>query len=375
MKSIWVICGGKSSEHDISLVSAQNVVVGLQQEAFAVSVVYIDRNGCWYYLSAGDFLHWRNSTLVDGIPPTAKSLAVFPGVASPFYLVGQPQSPLHCDCVFSVVHGGQGEDGDLQGMLNCLCVPFVGSDVLGSSVCMAKHVAKALLDSVGIPTVPGAVVTKESRYGISFKSLCDQFACTELFVKPSACGSSIGVSRVRCSDDFDRALTEALCYDATVLIEKAIVAREIECSVMGNQVVHTALPGEVVMQDAFYDYAAKYVNNTAEVVTPARLQPRQVTAIRSLAQRVFTTLNCCGLARVDFFLTADNQLFVNEVNTLPGFTDISMFAKNWVASGLTFGALLKDLINFAVEYYVEKKARHDFLLRPGAMEKVSADER
>jgi D-alanine-D-alanine ligase len=370
VKSIWVICGGKSSEHDISISSARNVVPALVDAAFSVSVVYIDRLGAWYHLSSECFMQ---STNLNGIDISqAQRLAVLPGAVRSFYKLDQPQESLVCDVVFSLVHGGQGEDGDLQGFLNCLSVPFVGSDVLGSSICMAKHVTKALLDSAGIATVPGVVVNRGNYKDYDFDHVCKQLGCEEIFVKPSACGSSIGVTRVRQAADFECAIAEAFCYDTTVLIEKAVVAREIECSVIGNGEARVSLPGEIVMQDNFYDYAAKYINNTADVVTPADLNADQVTTIQALAEQVYRTLNCRGLARVDLFLTSDQQLFVNEVNTLPGFTDISMFAKNWSVSGLSFDVLLKHLVDLAMDHYAVKKKMNNFLLELNTPEAVSS---
>ena len=220
---------------------------------------------------------------------------------------------------------------------------------------MAKHVAKSVLADAGILTVPGVTLTQATRDQYSFAELQRRLGAT-LFVKPAASGSSIGVTQVSEADAYSSAITEAFRYDNHVLVEQSVVGREIECSVLGNIEPSTALPGEIIVNEKFYDYSAKYLDAQAALVkTPAELTAELSDKVRSLAQQVFTVLQCKGLARVDFFLTEIGEIFVNEVNTLPGFTDISMYAKNWQVSGVSQQELFEKLIELALSDHAKKK--------------------
>jgi D-alanine-D-alanine ligase len=352
VKSIWVICGGVSSEHDISIQSAHNIVTALCLASFQTHVVYINLAGQWHYMSATDFLQDGPKAVI--LSQRSSILVLRPGHEKVWWCEDKPDLDLNCDCVFPMVHGAQGEDGALQGLFNILDVPFVGSDIVGSAVCMAKHVAKDILRSYHIPVVPGVVLTSQNREQYSYFDLIKQFGAP-LFVKSSASGSSIGVSRVTTKDEYDVALDWAFEYDTVVLIEQAVVGREIECSVLGNDLPMVSSPGEIKSHTGFYDFHAKYGgDNKASVVTPATLSNEEVTLIQGIARDAYLKLHCCGLARVDFFLTSDGDVYVNEVNTLPGFTNISMYPKNWEVGGLMPAQLVEKCVEFAFERYASK---------------------
>ena len=349
VKQVWVICGGVSTEHNISIKSARNVVNGLLQSNFAVHVVLIDRQGAWHYLDDMDSfldINFDSTQLIQ----LSKQLSLVFGQKPVWRLLAEPNVVLPCDVVIPMVHGQQGEDGILQGVLRACDLPFVGADVMSSAICMSKRMTKQLLQQAGIKTAPWLIAYDASSVP-DYASVCAALGNT-VFVKPVSQGSSIGVARVVDEVGYHRAITEAFQFDQEVLIEQSVEAREIECSVLGNRYPRVALPGEIVCQSDFYSYKAKYVNqNDAQVVVPAKLTVEQIELIQQTALDVYRALACQGLARVDLFLTADNTVIVNEVNTIPGFTNISMYAKNWQASGLSFSDLLIELMDCAIEVY------------------------
>ena len=351
---IWVICGGVSAEHEISILSAQNVVRVLREEGFILHVVIISKQGMWYYLDNNmDFSAVRTVSQAQELG--AQLLCLTPGAGSVGKLVEFPDTVLPCDCVFPLVHGSQGEDGVLQGVLSACNVPFVGSGVLSSALCMSKHVAKALLNEAGIATTPAMTVTVSALRAPSF-CVAEQELGLPIFVKPSSQGSSVGVSKAVDEASYLHAIEEAFQFDDVVLLEQAIEGREIECSVMGNLTPRVSLPGEVICESDYYSYQAKYLDSeSARVVTPADLNDSQIDKLQSTALEVYKILHCCGMARVDLFLKDDDSVYVNEVNTIPGFTDISMFAKNWQASGVSYAAVLTELIHHALAAFEQNQ--------------------
>jgi D-alanine-D-alanine ligase len=353
VKTIWVICGGVSPEHDISILSAKNIVKTLLASDYSLGVVYIDRVGRWFYCDAQDFLTTELSILV--VHQQLCRLLMTPGSPQTWQCVDRPDIQLHCDVVFPIVHGIQGEDGSLQGLFNVLNIPYVGSDVMASAVCMAKHIAKDVLRSHGLPVVAGAAMRSNDSDTMSFTEASERFGLP-LFVKPASSGSSIGVSKVTSVEEYEVAVEKAFSYDLVVLIEKAINGREIECSVKGNEKPQASIPGEIVVHHHFYDFEAKYKDaSKASVVTPADLSSFDIARVQALASKAYQLLDCCGLARVDFFISSDNEIFINEVNTLPGFTDISMYPKNWEVSGCPPLELLEQLISLAEERHGKKR--------------------
>jgi len=251
--------------------------------------------------------------------------------------------------IFPVVHGTQGEDGSLQGLLRMASLPFVGSDVLGSAVSMDKDVTKRLLRDAGLKVAPWLSVTQAQMNKLDIEAVIARFGLP-LFIKPANQGSSVGVSKVTTAAAFRAALELAFRFDNKVLIEKGIKGREIECAVLGNDYPEASPCGEVVVSDAFYSYDTKYISETgAHTVIPADIPAAVDEAIREVALTAFTALSCFGLARVDVFYTEDGEIIVNEVNTLPGFTNISMYPKLWQAAGLSYQDLITRLIELALE--------------------------
>lgn len=340
-----VLFGGQSAEHDVSCVTAAHVLAAADRERYAITAIGIDRDGVWHRaeapmqaLEAGVPLPSRLEA--DG-PPTSATPAIGEVTAS-----GRT-------VVMPLLHGPLGEDGTVQGLLELLDVPYVGSGVLGSAVSMDKAMAKQVLAHHGVAQARWRTV----RDGEVTAGLLDDIVGDlglPLFVKPANMGSSVGVSKVKTRDEFDAAMSVALAYDEWVVVEEAIVGREIEVAVLGNQHPEASVAGEIVPGQEFYSYDDKYVDDGAELIVPAPLTPSESDAVRSLALRVFAALRCDGLARVDFFFeegTPDRPgrgWLCNEVNTMPGFTPISMYPKLWQASGLTYSELIDRLVSLAL---------------------------
>jgi D-alanine-D-alanine ligase len=353
LKQVIVMCGGQSAEHDISVLSAQNVVRSLRlSPVHSVAVVYLDREGSWFYTSQLNLLLTQDA--FDFTPGEQwQNLAIFPGQAQPLRFSHDLIKQVPCDVVFSVLHGTQGEDGAMQGLLQQLNLPYVGSGVLGSAICMAKHVAKSLLREAQIVVVPWVTLHPDSN--MNYQQISEILGL-ELFVKPSQSGSSFGISRVANQVEFAAAIELARRFDDVVLIEKAMKAREIECSVLGNDSLEIASPGEIINTVDFYSFDEKYSQqSTAQVKTPADLTAKQRSAVEQVALATYRALGCEGFARVDLFLTADDLVWVNEVNSLPGFTNISVYPKNWQGDGVDYLSLLHRLIALAKERWLHRQ--------------------
>lgn len=352
---ISVLCGGQSTEHDISLISARNVVRALDPKRYCVHVVYIARDGRWYgFGRVEDFLthtpaQWLEAALV-------KPLLLNPGHPKmPWFSPSEAAQCLQVDCVFPVLHGTRCEDGAPQGVFEMLNVPYVGADIASSAVCMDKHLSKQLFRQAGIPTANWQLIHRRDRDQWSYAQLSQQLGDV-LMVKSVGLGSSIGVSKVTDAASFEEGLDEAFSYQDRVIVEQYIVGREIECSVLGNEQAQASLPGEIVCQHAFYSYAAKYLEaDAAKVVTPADLSENIIEACQAMAIKAYQALQCRGMARVDFFLDKQSNLFVNEINTIPGFTDISMYPKNWAVSGMSIDVLLDRLIDLALSAHTQQQ--------------------
>lgn len=341
---VGLLFGGRSVEHEVSVASATSILRALDPARYDVTLVAVDHEGRWH---AG----------APSLPPEAAvradevMLPAIPGVAS---LVPTPKSvgsaSVPLDVVFPIIHGTGGEDGSLQGLLELAGVPYVGSGVLGSSVQMDKDVTKRLLAAAGIPVVPGRVLRGEElsrRDG--FPEIVRALGLP-IFVKPADLGSSVGVSKVKRAEDLGPAVADAARYTRKVLVEQGIDAREIEVAVLGGERPEASVPGEIVPKREWYDYEAKYVDDDTELLVPAPLPGAVAAEARRLALEAFRVVEGEGLARVDFFLErGTDRLFVNEVNSLPGFTEVSMFPRLWMASGLTYPALVDRLIELAIE--------------------------
>lgn len=338
---IAVLFGGKSVEHKISLKSAKNIIDHLDQEKFDPVLIGIDPRGSWFYLK-------EYKTDVTRGNPLALKLNQ---KEDPFYIISSHQSIGKIDVVFPILHGTDGEDGSIQGLLRSINIPFVGSGVLGSSIAFDKLISKKLLLQANIPSARYMAISITERDQIQFEDVQAQLGLP-FFIKPIASGSSVGVFKIKEKDHFERALTDAFQYDNTLLVEEFIEGREIECAVMGNNPVETSLPGEIriVGNHDFYSFDAKYVDDTgAELDMPAKLPEDAIKKIQELAKRAYKALSCEDYSRVDMFLKKNGDILINEVNTIPGFTHISMFPQLWTFAGMTYTQLITKLVSFALE--------------------------
>lgn len=318
---VAVICGGRSGEHDVSLISARSIMEALDPGRFEAIPFPIARDG-----------RWEKGRIVP--EPGAN-----PGI----------------DVVFPVLHGTFGEDGTVQGLLELADLPYVGAGVLGSSLCMDKTATKRVCRAAGIPVVESVT----GRYGEESEAIAARaeaaFAYPH-FVKPANLGSSVGISKAWNREELLAAIGDALRYDTSILVERAVDAQEIECAVLGNDVIEASIPGEIVPGKEFYDYEDKYLDGKAQTLIPARITPEQQDRIRQMAVEAAYALHVEGMARVDFFLErGTGKIYLNEVNTIPGFTSISMYSKMWEASGLLYRDLLTRLIELALERHARRR--------------------
>ena len=343
--AIALIFGGRSAEHEISLISAAAVHKNLTPGTFEVRSIYITRQGLWKSVAAP-------STDIEALE-RGPAFSFLPWAAAP------PAALPPADIYFPVLHGPFGEDGTIQGLLEMAGVPYVGAGVTGSALGMDKALAKSVLRDHGLPVVPFETVreTEWVRAPAAVLRRVRRALPLPLFVKPSNLGSSVGITKVAASAGLPAALDTAFRYDATALVEKGIAGRELELSVLGNEEPEASLPGEVIPFREFYDYDDKYIVGKTRFVIPAGLRPRTVARIRALGIAAFTALAASGMARVDFFLEkGTNRLFINEINTIPGFTEISMYPKLWAASGRPFPRLLERLVELGFERHRRRKA-------------------
>jgi D-alanine-D-alanine ligase len=350
-----VIYGGRSVEHEVSLVSARAIMQALDPERYEVVPIGISRSGRWAL--GGMHCALPGDPSVRGLIEVArKTLRTGARRRS---RAAQAASGLRLDVVFPVVHGTGGEDGSLQGLLTLAGIPFVGAGVLGSAVGMDKTITKALFRDAGLPIVEYRVVRARDLEADSsgIAASLEQGIGYPSFVKPANGGSSVGVGKAVDRATLRTALQVAARYDRKILVERAVDAREIECSVLGNERPEASVPGEIIPVNEFYDYRAKYIDTGSRLEIPAAITDEQRERVRRLAVRAFEVLDLAGMARVDFFLCrASGRIFVNEVNTIPGFTPISMYAKLWEASGLPFAELVDRLIALALEAHAERAA-------------------
>jgi len=334
--SILLLFGGESSEHDVSVMSASNVYAAMNNEKYDVRLGYIDRTGKWWLLE-----NWPTNLQMHG----GVQLAPVPGARG--FLTIPGNRPIHVDMLFPVLHGENGhEDGAVQGLANLAHIPVIGSGLGASAVCWDKLYTKQLLAQNGISVVPYRVYRAGSdmpRYEDVVSRLGEP-----LFVKPTMAGSSIGVSKVHSKDEFIPAIEEAAKHSPLILIEKAIVGRELEVAVLGNPPHHQESGvGEIIPGEEFYSYEDKYSKTSrAQVITNADISNEMRTEIQQAAHKSYQLLGCRGLARVDFFAD-DSGVYLNEFNTLPGFTNISQYPKLWQAQGISYSSLIDRLIELA----------------------------
>ncbi len=345
MKNIAVIFGGRSGEHEVSLQSAKFIMDMIDKERFNVVPVGITKDGQWY--TGPDV---RDALLNREIKGKPISIRLFGDNRGFMVKESDGWVELEIDLVFPVLHGTYGEDGTLQGLLDLLNIPYVGSGVLGSAVAMDKAVMKEIFTSKGLPVGP-YISFKKHQWEQNNDSLVNEMEGLgyPLFVKPANLGSSVGISKAKNRDQLLEAVEFAFQYDLKLVVEKGLVAREIECSVLGNEELFVSIPGEIVPGNEFYDYNAKYVDDNSEIVIPADIPIEVSNTVQDLAKKAFEVLDCYGLSRVDFFYDDNGKVWLNEVNTLPGFTRISMYPKLLEASGIPAKELVMKLIDLAIE--------------------------
>jgi len=310
---IGVLFGGKSAEHEVSLNSAKNIISALDKNKYEIIPIKINKNGEFNFLKLKNF-----------------------------------------DVIFPVLHGPYGEDGSMQGFLKLLDIPFVGASVLGSAVGMDKDVMKRLFNEAEIKNAKCIVLRDGEK--ISFKNVKKSLGLP-IFVKPANLGSSVGISKVKNEKDWNNAIKEAFKYDNKIIIEEMIVGRELECAVLGNENPIASLLGEVVLNADFYSYDAKYIDDDGAVIEiPAKnLSKTEIKKLQNIALKAYQTLNCEGMGRVDMFMKKNGEVYVNEINTIPGFTNISMYPKLWEISGINKTKLLDKLISLAIKRYKKEK--------------------
>ena len=357
---IGILYGGRSGEHNVSLCSAASVVSALDRNKYDVTAIGIDRDGRWYVQDKSQIIPDKDFGKILAMKKRGKWLVNHFEQKNKLHLynIENRGEEVVIDIVFPVLHGTFGEDGTLQGLLELAMVPYVGADVTGSAIGMDKDVAKRLLHEAGIPVVPSVTLNKQqwqNNSGHIMQAALDKLGLP-VFVKPVCKGSSVGVKKVKEKGELSAAVDFAFQFDTRIMIEKGIECREIECAVLGNENPVASILGEVIPSHEFYSYEAKYIDpQGAALKIPAEIEPSLADSIRKAAVRGYVALGCSSMARVDFFLDKKtNEFYLNEINTLPGFTSISMYPKLWEASGIKYSDLLDKLIQLAVDRHKKK---------------------
>jgi D-alanine-D-alanine ligase len=361
---VGILFGGRSGEHEVSLASATSVIRALDPEKYEAVPIGIDKDGRWLVSSKAhkmlcDVLKTGNRVLLPADPSAATLVPLGAGA-------GQPSVPV--DVVFPVLHGTFGEDGTVQGLLEMANMPYVGAGVLASAVGMDKDVQKRLFEQAGLPVV-SFIVFRRSEWEANREDIATDILTQlrlPIFVKPATAGSSVGMTKVTTREQLPEAIDHAAQFGLKVIVERGVDAREIEVSVLGNDEIRASIPGEIVPHRDYYDYKAKYIEQGTQLVIPAELTEKQVRTFQEYAVKAFRCIDGTGMARCDFFLEKrTNKSCVNELNTIPGFTSISMYPKLWEASGLTYSQLLDELINLALSLH-KQKAKTKYIIDPPA---------
>lgn len=351
MKKVLVLFGGVSSEHEVSLVSARSVIQNIPRDRYEVLTLGITKQGEWLlYEGCADALP-EDKWLETG---TRTPAVLSPDASHHGLLIFENGTTRveRVDVVFPVLHGKNGEDGTMQGLLQLAQIPFVGCGCTSAAVTMDKAITNALTDIAGIPQAKWLPLTRfdYQKDAVALRKNAIDWLGFPIFVKPANAGSSVGVGKARSEEELADAIEKAFAHDDKLVLEEGIDGMEVECAVLGNEEPKASTVGEVVPCNDFYDYEAKYIANDSELHIPARLPEDTIEAVRAAACRVFTAMGCSGLARVDFFVRKkDGAVLLNEPNTIPGFTSISMYPKLWDKSGLPYGELLDRLIRLALE--------------------------
>lgn len=332
--NVCIIFGGQSTEHDISIKSAKNIFYHINKKIFNIFLIWISKKGLWYLVDKFNFL-------------TKKNISFFVKNKKLFF-VKKNNMQIKIDVFFPIIHGKYGEDGKLQGFFDTINIPFVGSGVLSSAICMDKDFSKRILNAAKIPTAPFLTVQKKFCNKVNYNYIVNKLNIP-FFIKPSNQGSSIGINKIYNKRDFIKFIKLAFDLDDKIILEKEIIGKEIECGVLGNDFPKTSVCGEILINKGFYDYQNKY-QNTAKIIIPAKISSKISKKIKFLSLKIFKMFECKGMARVDFFLTKKNKIIINEINTLPGFTKNSIYPKLWKATKISYSSLITKLIYLAMNY-------------------------
>ena len=355
---VGVLFGGRSREHEVSLSSARSVLNHIDKSRYDIELIGITHDGVWVVgedaqqLLDGKKCSPKKTIYVPTIPSDARLASVSAQNNGQMIKIEEK-----IDIAFPVLHGPFGEDGAIQGLFEIAGIPYVGAGVAASAVCMDKILMKSVFIKYQIPTPRFGYYLRRSwqRDKNTIKNDVLREIGFPCFVKPSNTGSSVGITKVKSMQEFDNAFELAAEYDRKIVVEQAVDAREIECSVLGNDDPEVSVPGEIIQSREFYDYDAKYIDETSKLIIPAELNSETAQTIRGLAVEAYKAVDCSGMARVDFLLDRNaEKVYVNELNTLPGFTDISMYPKLWEESGLSYGNLITKLIDFGFERFEDK---------------------
>lgn len=359
--TVGILFGGKSAEHEVSLQSAKNVFDAIDKSKYEAILIGIDKSGKWLLNQQSEFLLNANDPKLIKLNQTSDQVVLAPQSNGQIANLDQNNSSLKIDVVFPILHGPFGEDGTVQGLLKLANIPFVGASVLGSAVGMDKEIMKKLLRDAGIKI--GKFITLRHHENISDYADITSALGSPFFIKPANMGSSVGISKIHNEVEYLAGIKDAFQYDTKIILEEYINGQEIECAVLGNENPQASVVGEIIASHEFYSYEAKYIDEKgARLEIPAKIPANIAELIRSTALQVFKTLNCEGLARVDFFLKENNDIVVNEINTMPGFTKISMYPKLWEASGIGYTALIDQLIQLAIERFeIESKIKTSYV--------------
>ncbi len=351
---LGIIFGGRSGEHEVSVVSAQHVIAAADKERFEVVPIGITRSGAWLTPQETESIVSRDEALYQKTLDT--------GSAGGEGLLARPQALevlSRVDVVFPLIHGPYGEDGTLQGLLEMADVPYVGAGVAASAVGLDKALMKALFAQAGLP-VPDYRVVLARRWESDQQTVTRELEAAmpyPWFVKPANGGSSVGITKVRSREDLAEAVQLALRYDRKLVVERGVQGREIECAVLGNDDPQTSPLGEIVCQREFYDYEAKYLDPNTQLIAPAKVPAETAARIQAMAVQAYRAIDCAGMGRVDSFLLPDGAVYLDEINTIPGFTPISMFPRLWQLGGLSYSQLISRLVDLALERHEEKRRR------------------
>lgn len=359
--NVGILFGGKSAEHEVSLQSAKNIFNAIDKEKYNPVLIGIDKSGKWLLNNDSKFLLNVNDPKLIKLNQVSDSIILAPQSGGEIYNITNNNKNLKIDVIFPILHGPFGEDGTVQGLLKLANLPFVGASVLGSAVGMDKDVMKRLLRDADIP-IGKFMVLKSHDVTLDFQKIKNELGLP-FFVKPANMGSSVGISKIHNESEYKKGIIKAFNFDVKIILEEYIKGREIECAVLENENPTASIPGEVISNYEFYSYDAKYIDEHGFAIDiPAKISDKIKEQIQELAIKTFQTLSCEGLGRVDFFLKDNNEIIVNEINTMPGFTKISMYPKLWEASGISYAELIDRLIKLAIKRFnKEQKLKTNYL--------------